>query len=60
MVRIDYYLKGCMVEQKCKNNKEGTNEITLCQFSKMSLWVEITSTPTTMQSKISLRVDDYW
>jgi len=22
MVRIDYYLKGCMVEQKCKNNKE--------------------------------------
>ena len=23
MVRIDYYLKGCMVEQKCKNNIAG-------------------------------------
>jgi hypothetical protein len=25
MVRIDYYLKGCMVEQKCKNNISGSN-----------------------------------
>jgi hypothetical protein len=26
MVRIDYYLKGCMVEQKCKNNISGRNK----------------------------------
>ena len=25
MVRIDYYLKGCMVEQKCKNNITGSD-----------------------------------
>jgi hypothetical protein len=25
MVRIDYYLKGCMVEQKCKNNISGSS-----------------------------------
>jgi len=23
MVRIDYYMKGCMVEQKCKNKISG-------------------------------------
>jgi len=29
MVRIDYYSKGCMVGQKCKNNKEATCKIGL-------------------------------
>ncbi len=30
MVRIDYYSKGCMVGQKCKNNnKEATCNIGL-------------------------------
>jgi len=27
MVRIDYYLKGCMVEQKCKNNITGRTNL---------------------------------
>jgi hypothetical protein len=39
--------------------QEEANEISLCQFSKMSRWGEITSSATSLQRGDDLRVDDY-
>jgi hypothetical protein len=40
--------------------QEEANKISLCQFSKMSQWGEITGTPTTRQPRESPAVNDYW
>ena len=39
--------------------QEEANEISLCQFSKMSRWVEITSTPTNRCSTMTSWAADY-
>ena len=39
--------------------QEGPNEISLYQFFKKNRWGGLTSSPTTLQSKITLRGSDY-
>ena len=57
------FICGCNIHLflKLRNRKlqEEANEISLCQFSKMSRWVEITSTPTSQYWEPYSRIEDY-
>jgi hypothetical protein len=47
--------------RKLKTNdfKEEANEISLCEFSKMSRWGDMTSTPTSQYEQSYSGIEDY-